>query len=551
MQNDLKSRLNAIFKQRNLNDYCKIPSDLMNAKKAGAFIADYILSDKKILIVGDYDVDGICASAIMQSFFEKLIELKIIKKENFNLIIPDRFRDGYGINAQIVEKNKADLYITIDNGIAAFEAAESIARAGAKLIISDHHQILIENDCEILPKAEVVINPHLRECEFIQKDICGAVVAWYLHGWIKKALVEKGAICDFKISHLMGFLALSIISDVMPLVSLNRAIYHIGIDILNNDNLPAFVALREKFGTLKNGIRILNSEKLGFYVIPALNASGRLENAKIALDFLMSCDLQTANERLEKLIEINNARKRLQNLVFDISKHKIMAKKDFVFESENFVACAISKDDFSAHLNEFEFYKIKGVVGIVAAKLGETFYKNAFCFIHDENMLIGSARAQNGINLIEAIQQGREFLSKFGGHSGAAGLSLEAGNFKNFFEKLACIEADKNLQTMESSEIEVDLSEINDEILILIENFEPYGYANPPLIFKAKCKVLDSSLFGQQQNHQNLFFCENDALRATIFFNTNDYKNKNVDLRFQIKRGYSDKIELAVESIEA
>ncbi|RAX55333.1 single-stranded-DNA-specific exonuclease RecJ [Helicobacter sp. 16-1353] len=490
-----------IFKERNLDTInlsnIPQPETLFGLKEASKIIKDGIVDNKKIAVVGDYDVDGISASCIMEYFFKE------IGFDNFTIKIPNRFNDGYGINTNIIKEIDADIFITVDNGISAFEVANLCKEMDKILIITDHHKPLIVDNDEVLPNA-LIINPNQKACNFLQKEICGALIAWYLCAGIKKELNA-----NVNLSKLSCFLALAIIADMMPLVSINRAIFKLGLKEIKHSNIAAFKVIRNRYN--------INSQNIGFVIAPILNSVGRLRDANLALDFFRQKDENKANEIFENLININNERKNIQNDIFLKAKNNIK-------KGEN-ILIAFGKDWH------------EGVLGIVASRLADEFNISSFCLSLQNGILKGSGRSRNGVNLIASVQFCKDYLLCFGGHSGAVGLSLESKNLELFMQKL-----DKNCiidSTIEdNTSIEIDLGSIDLDLLQLLESYEPYGMANEQIEFcSSNLKVESVQKIGKNKEHQILRFSQNgDSISGILFNNTNDFLDKLVDITFFIQR---------------
>ncbi|RDU65047.1 single-stranded-DNA-specific exonuclease RecJ [Helicobacter sp. MIT 14-3879] len=509
-------KVRKIFEDRNLNEINSkdfpMPYSMLGVQQASKIIANGIKNNKKLAIVGDYDVDGVSSTCIFDLFLKK------IGFQNYTLKIPNRFSDGYGINKNIIDLLNADIYITLDNGISAFEAATYCKEKNKILIITDHHKPIIKDEQEILPNADVIINPNQKECEFLQKEVCGAVVTWILCGGIKK---EMGL--DLDMREFSPFITLAIISDVMPLVSLNRSIYKMGIIRINNSKSTPFDTLKEQFGKI-------DSQKIGFYITPILNSAGRLKDAKLALDFLKETNKKKSKELFLNLININNERKTIQNDVFLSAKNSFIKCKNIVVS-------------YGEGWNE-------GVLGIVAAKLTDEFNISSFCFSLKDGILKGSGRQKGGINLIASVQKCSNLLLNFGGHSGAVGLSLELKNLYSFIKIL-----DENIildsNTSKDSELEIDIDDISMELLELLESYEPYGNGNEMLKFKSNnLKVIDSMIVGN--NHQVLKF-KNKAcvINSIIFNNKKNFLNKNINIEYFIQRDKFKNLQLLITDIKS
>lgn len=530
----LKAKILSIFESRNLNELepknIPHPSTMSGVAEASEIIVNAIASNKRIAIIGDYDVDGVASSCIMEAFFKQ------IGYQNFIIKIPNRFKDGYGISPRMVRIYNADIFITVDNGITAFEVGEYCANhenTGKTLIITDHHKPLVENGAEILPKARVIINPNQRKCHFLQKEVCGAVVAWYLCAGIKIECEKHGILRAKSVDllYFTPFLALAIISDIMPLTLLNRTLYKLGLKRINADKEGVFALLREEFGERfkannKNGVvGFVDSQSLAFYIAPLLNSAGRVKNARLAFKFLRAKNLKNARILLDLLKATNECRKRVTSEVFAQS-----------------MECAIVRENVAYAVGAWN----EGVIGIVAARLAERFNKSAFCFNLKDGTLKGSGRAVGGVNLIATIQQSAGFLSHFGGHSGAVGLSLKYEDLEKFMDSLkdSLIFCEK---IAESSAIEANLNEINMEIVEILERFEPYGNANKMIEFCSNALVVGAKMI--KDSHQKLQF-KGANLRAILFNNTQDFVGQSVRITYHIKRDFFGEVGLQIKQID-
>ena len=337
--NEIKNKLE--IRQKNdkyttLKDMPK-PEEFKDISKSTKRIIEAIKNDETINIVGDYDADGVTSTAIMVEFFTKAIGIEV------NYIIPNRFEHGYGISKNIMDLIYDGIVITVDNGISANEAADICKQRGIDLIITDHHT------CgDILPDAFAIINPKQEDCTFPFSEICGANVAWYLCANIKKELK-----LNYNLMELFDLLTIAIVADIMPMVSLNKTIVKRGLKELAISSRPSIVALRERFGFIN-----LTEEDIGFKIAPLINCAGRMEDASIALEFLLSYDVYEASENLDYLIELNDRRKKEQLDIFEDAKTKVDTSGDVI---------VVARPDWN-----------EGIIGIVASKLCDKYKKPAF-----------------------------------------------------------------------------------------------------------------------------------------------------------------------------
>ncbi|MFY9093856.1 DHHA1 domain-containing protein, partial [Aliarcobacter butzleri] len=336
-------------------------------------------------------------------------------------------------------------------------------------------------------------------CTFPFKDICGAQVAWYLCAAIKKEMNLNVNMSDY-----LDLLSIAIIADIMPMTALNYTITKQGLKKLKSSSREAFKLLNSILSK-----ESLISDDIGFFIAPKLNSAGRMDDATIALDFLLSEDSFSANESLSLLDELNNYRKTLQEDISNKANLKIDKNKN-----------AIIVWDENWH---------EGVIGIVASKLSNLYKKPAFIFTVQENDIAkGSVRANSNINLYELISKASHLLIGFGGHKNAAGLSLKLENLEAFEkiinEELENFKDDLHIEIDTLGEL--DVSSVDLEFLSIIEGFEPYGLENHRPIFKiSNVNLVKYDLIGRDKNHLKLTLDSNGVIFEAIKFNDS---NKNI-----------------------
>lgn len=481
-----KSRLFELLSARHLNNPYSRLADLPSPEKfkdidiATKRIKKAILEKETITIVGDYDVDGVISTTIMLDFFNTM-GVKV------NHIIPNRFEHGYGLSTKIVDLIDKGLVITVDNGISAYEASIKLKEKNIDLIITDHHTV-----GDKIPLALAIINPKQADCNFEFKEICGAQVAWYLCAAIKKEMN-----LDVNMSNFLDLLCVAIIADIMPMTALNYTIVKQGLKKIKTSSREAFKKLNEIMPK-----EIFVSDDIGFFIAPKLNSAGRMDDASIALSFLLSKNSNAANESLLLLEELNNYRKTLQE---EISK-KAEAKTD---------------KDYNAVVVWGENWH-EGVIGIVASKLSNSHKKPAFIFSIHNGIAKGSARANANINLYDIITKASHLLLGFGGHKNAAGLSLKVENLEEFKEIINKeLENSKEDLHIEPTTLgELDVSSVDLEFLSIIEQFEPYGLENHRPIFKiSNTSLVKYDLIGRDKNHLKLTLNSDGVIFEALKFN--------------------------------
>ena len=459
----LSSRFNA--QEKKLSQIPN-PALLLNATDAAKAIADAIRANKKITLVGDYDVDGVSSTAIMVDFFNQI-------PYPLEAIIPNRFRDGYGVSPTILERIDADLVITVDNGISAIEAAKICKERGIELIITDHH-----TPSEILPDALFIVDPKLAECTYPFKEICGAQVAWLLLGLVKKELGLQIDMMQF-----LDILAIAIIADIMPLIDINRTLVKRGLALLMSSNRPASIIIRDFINKSK-----ITSEDIAFQIAPRLNSAGRLEDASIALEFFTAKDTNTAYNQFELLGRLNELRKETEAQ----TTQKAMQQVD-----ENDKIIVVSGEGWH-----------EGVVGIVAARLVDKFGRPAIVLSIENGVAKGSARSLGEVSIYELIKANESFLTKFGGHKMAAGLGLQEKDILAFKEAIK-LSANKipEKDFIPASQVSgiLNAEDIDLELLDLLEQFEPFGEANlRPTFLIENAEVVGIKLMGADKSHSRI-----------------------------------------------
>lgn len=449
------------------------PSLLKDAKKAAQKIAQTIKDGKKITVVGDYDVDGISSSAIMNDFFAQI-------PYPVEIIIPNRFKDGYGVSPNILQRVSSDLVITVDNGISAIEAAQICKEKGIDLIITDHHTAP-----PILPDAYAIVNPKQSDCQYPFKEICGAQVAWLLLGLLKR---ELGLNIDMR--QFLDTLSIAIIADIMPLIDINRTLVKDGLRVLQTTQKPSSIIIREFLNRKK-----ISAEDIAFMIAPRINSAGRVEDGSSALKFLTASTTAEAFERFEQLGVFNELRK----------EHEAEATNEAVLLCRNEKKIIVTaKEDWH-----------EGVVGIVASRLVDKFSKPAIVLSICNGHAKGSARSIGNVNIYELIKKNEQLLTKFGGHKMAAGITLEEKNISLFCDAINQSAAqidDEDFLPQEKITAILHSTQIDIELIEILERFEPYGEANQkPLFLFKDVEVVKVERFGKEKNHSKIFIKDSES----------------------------------------
>jgi len=459
----LSSRFDA--EEKRLSDIPS-PALLHNATEAAKKIADAIRTNKRITLVGDYDVDGVSSTAIMVDFFRQI-------PYPLEAIIPNRFKDGYGVSPTVLERVDADLVITVDNGISAFAAAEVCKERGIDLIITDHH-----TPSQKLPDALFIVDPKLKECEYPFSEICGAQVAWLLLAQLKKELS-----LNIDMKQFLDILAIAIIADVMPLVNINRALVKAGLQLIASSTRPASIVIRDFLNK-----KVISSEDIAFQIAPRINSAGRLEDASIALKFYTAQDTHTAYKQFELLGQLNELRKETEAQTTREALQEVDAKNRVI---------VVAGEGWH-----------EGVVGIVASRLVDKYSLPAIVLSIKDGVAKGSARSVGDVNIYELIKANEHLLTKFGGHKMAAGLGLKEENISAFKEAINSSAKDipkEDFIPKESLSGKLRAQEIDHELLSLLEQFEPYGEANlRPSFFLHNAQIVNIKLMGADKSHSRI-----------------------------------------------
>ncbi len=481
------------------------PNSMNDIEKAGEIIKEKILGNKKIRIVGDYDVDGVMSIYVIYTSLLKL-------GADVDYVIPDRVKDGYGINTDIVDKareDNIDLIITCDNGISAFDAAERSKEVGIKMIITDHHDLSykLEGDKKVylLPQADAIINPKNPQCNYPFDKLCGAGVAYklieYLYILFKK---EKEGLYS-----LLEYVAIATVCDVVDLIDENRIIVKEGLDLINNTNNLGIKALIDVSG-IKNKMA---SYHLGFIIGPTINASGRLDTALLALDLLLSKDEAQAYKIAEDLRALNEERKTITNLGIENIKTQIESTE--LIEDKVLVA-------FEEDIHE-------SVAGIIAGRIKDMYNRPTIVLTKGLDGVKGSGRSIEEYNIFEELNKCKELLKTFGGHPMAAGLSLEKGNIELLRSKLNTITklSKEDLYRKIYIDLVLPIAFLNDRLMEELNQLEPFGKGNSkPLFGEKDLKIKKLFKYGVKENvlKFNLYDGDSTYIDAIIFNATDKFE---------------------------
>ncbi|MDY3668923.1 MAG: single-stranded-DNA-specific exonuclease RecJ [Campylobacter sp.] len=494
-----------------------LPHTMSGAKAAASIIAASIKNNEKIAIVGDYDCDGVCSSAILDEFFCD------IGYENYKVKIPNRFKDGYGLNESIVSELDVQLIITVDNGITAFEAANECKKRGIKLVITDHHMPLDE-----LPRADALVDPQCKDNEFAFKEICGAQVAWYLVA----ALKDELGLVGYELGKFTDLLALAIIADMMELKDMNRVLVRAGLKQINSFARPCFSAIARL-----SGKESFAFDDISFLITPLINSAGRMDDATVSFEFLRSRDLRCAEGLLAKISECNAVRKEREKELFELCAKSV---------SENDKVVVVWGEGWH-----------EGVIGIVASRLARLYKRPAIVFSIDGQRAKGSARSVGKFDILALISSCESFVSSFGGHKGAAGLVAESSKLVQLKTALnqACSNVDFNQISHDDLLGDIKADCVDSELMDIIDSFAPYGSKNPKPVFALRSALVVSvNTLGSEGLHLRLVLRADNRCFEAVYFNFEKRPaiGVRIDVLFILGRNYfrgQESLQLIIQEI--
>lgn len=448
--------------------------------KAVEILAEKISNGAFIRVIGDYDIDGVNATYVLQEGLEGL-------GGNVDTDIPDRIKDGYGLNKLLIDRaleDGIDTIITCDNGIAAAEEIAYGKAMGLTIIVTDHHEVPYVEEAgkkkHLLPQADAVVDPHRPDCEYPFKGLCGAAVAYKLVECLYEVMQREVDDIDY----LMENVAIATIGDVMDLTGENRIFVRQGLEMLKRTGNQGLKALME---CTKIPPERLSSYHIGFVLGPCINASGRLDTAKRALELLNASNRRDAVMLAEDLKALNDSRKE-------------MTEKGLGQAIEQIEEGVLKEDKvLVVYLPECH----ESIAGIIAGRIREKYHRPTFVLTKGEKGVKGSGRSIESYHMFDEMCKCRELFTRFGGHKLAAGLSLEEINVERFrdeINRLANLTED-DLRPKVSIDMQMPLSYVTESFIAELELLEPFGKGNTkPLFAEKKLKVLRPRIMGKNKN---------------------------------------------------
>lgn len=495
-------------------EYLHDPFRMKDMEEASLRLSRAIRDHEKVLVYGDYDVDGTTATAALLLFLRRF-GLEV------DYYIPHRFKEGYGINPEGIHYAHhagASLIISVDCGITAVEEAKLIRQLGMDLIICDHHTV-----GSLLPDAVAVLDPKRPDCAYPFDGLSGAGVAFKL---IEATLHRLGLPAGNAYCYL-DLIAISIASDIVPIIDENRIMMRAGLEMINRKPRPGIRALLEK-GRVKPGT--VTTTSIVFSLGPRINAAGRMGDANTAVELMLSESPLEADRNAEELEAINKKRRDTDSRT--LKEAMEMLEKHPVREEDS--AVVLHHDEW--HL---------GVIGIVASRLVDRYFRPVIMLSTVDGKLKGSARSIRGFNIYRALEKCSDLLEQFGGHEYAAGLTMERENLDEFRHRVNEIACDSLTESKFQPELlidaQLDLGEVDMRFWKLLSQFEPYGPGNKQPVFVSKGVEIagDPTIVGK--GHLRVRLRQNGSVFDAIGFNMHEYQpmiresRGGIDVAFMIE----------------
>jgi single-stranded-DNA-specific exonuclease len=477
-------------------------------------IVPAIMHKEKILIFGDYDVDGITATTILLDFLRSV-------GAHVSYYIPHRINEGFGLKKNHISDtalpNGINLIITVDCGSDSHEAVEAARKAGIDVIITDHHII-----SDRIPPAVAVVNPKQDDCPSGFHDLAGVGVAFYLLICLRKKLRDINFWQDRPEPNLKSYcdlVALGTLADMVPLTNENRILARTGLDIMGRTHRPGLKALMEICKTNKH---VVDTDDIVFGLAPRLNSAGRMDHASTSLELLIARDVKTAEKIANSLNHMNQNRRRIENKILT-QVHNHLKKNPHLLRKSTMV---LAQEGW--HL---------GVLGIVASRIVKKYFRPVVLITTTDGIGRGSARSIPGVNLYKGLSACANDLENFGGHSMAAGLKLKTENFENFeinFENTVCrmTQPDDFIPRI-FIDFVLDFEDISDKLIDELESLKPFGMGNnEPLFMAGNINVVSSTIVGN--NHRRMVLSQGKG-RTDKTFNSIHF---NVDPDTPLKENF-------------
>ena len=429
------------------------PFSMKDMDKAVKRIEAAIENEENILVYGDYDVDGTTSVALMSSYLKT-------RTPFVATYIPDRYDEGYGISCKSIDfahDNDISLIVALDCGIKAIEKIDYAKEKGIDFIICDHHR-----PGDKIPDAVAVLDPKREDCDYPFKELCGCGVGFKL---VTALASKQGETVEDLVDYL-DLVATAIGADIVPIVGENRALAHIGLQVINSNPRPGMKAIIAE--VKKDELTITD---VVFIIAPRINAAGRMKHGNHAVTLLTETDFNLAAKYAVEIDQFNTDRRETDKQITE----EALAQIETYNEQEGFTTVVYNENWH------------KGVIGIVASRLIETYYRPTLVFTKSGDKLAASARSVSGFDIYNALEACSEHIEQFGGHKYAAGLTLLPENYEAFkatFEKVVKATIDPKLLKRELKvDLEIDLNQINDRLMRILKQFAPFGPGNMTPVF--------------------------------------------------------------------
>lgn len=511
--NNIDSTLANILLQRGITDFENAkqffrpsldeihdPFLMKDMDKAVERLQQTIDAGEKILIYGDYDVDGTTSVALVYSYLSNYYP-------NLEYYIPDRYAEGYGVSFKGIDyaaENNCKLIIALDCGIKAIEKVDYATEKGVDFIICDHHR-----PGDKIPKAAAVLDPKRNDCDYPYEGLSGCGVGFKLmQAWTKQTQKDETKLFEY-----LDLLAISTCADIVPITDENRIFVHYGLKKINENPRLSIQVMKELSDIRNPEMTVMD---VVFTFAPRINAAGRISSGKKAVEMLVAEDRAVIEEVGQKINAYNEERRGLDKsiteeaLSFFVDNEELHSRKSTV----------LFKEDWH-----------KGVIGIVASRLIETHYKPTIILTESNGKATGSARTVEGFDVYNAIDACSDLLEQFGGHTAAAGLTLKKENVDAFikkFEEVVCEQIDEELLTpVVEIDAELTLSQIDDKFNRVLKQFAPFGPHNMRPVFKTENVLVDYvGLVGDKHLKMTVFEADNPSHKLScIGFNLGKYAN--------------------------
>ncbi len=499
------------------------PFLMKDMDKAVGIIDKAIRNQDRILIYGDYDVDGTTAVATVYRFFKHLYD-------QVGYYIPDRHSEGYGLSMQAIDwavENGYGLIITLDCGITANEQVTYANERGLTVIITDHHLPAV------LPEAAAILNPKQADCPYPFKELSGCGIGFKL----TQAFASRNEIDEQYVMQSLDLLAVSIAADIVPILGENRILTHFGLKKLNENPTVGLRAIIQLCCDKKD----LNISDIVFTIAPRINAAGRMGDAKNAVELLLSNNMQEAESRAQVINETNTDRR---DVDANITREAMLV--------------AEATSDFNSRRTTVVYGQNwhKGVIGIVASRLVEQYYRPTIVFSHADGLLTGSARSVNGFDIHNAISQCAEYVDQFGGHKYAAGLTLREENIEKFSSKFEEVVRnsirDEQLVPLLEIDQHIRLKDITPRFFRVLKQFAPFGPGNMQPVFSSKDVYSNGFVRVVGENHLQISIQQDDsiAFSAIAFGHAEHYPLISKGLPFNVAYTIEENTWRGVTSIK-